>query len=460
MSDFNTYENDEMLQMPHSVQCEKATLSVILNNPHKLGETPDLTADFYYLPQNQTFYEVICELVTANKPIEPVSVMQHLLDTGRLEKIGGPGYLAEIMTYQPGEKAFEHHISVLREKYACRLAINAAQEINRIAHSAPDPAELVEVTGNPVQAILDVLTASKPAPDAQQLAKEWIIGYEKLLKGEKRPMGWLTGIDEIDTAVRGLHPGMMGIISARSSGGKSTLATQMMCGMGSPDTPVAYFPLEGSVSAAFTRCIIQLSKLQATCITSPLEYAQMQGRRSITKEEKDKIVIALGKLRSGGFHFDPPANRNIQTVVSSIRRAHRKHGIKVAFVDYVQLIKGERGLSKEQEIMGISNQIQELAANLGIFICVMSQENNDGETKHARAIEEDSDWTISIVQGQDKKAEDYKQHKHILITKERHNGMAGTKLPLVLDRPFVRFVTKEPEDDDQADKPRRNYANF
>jgi replicative DNA helicase len=459
MSDFNQYESDSdsvLRQMPHSVQCEKAVLSVVFANPYKLSEVTDLNEDFFYLPQNRTFFLVLRDMITAGKPIEMIAFMQELLDEGKADSIGGAGYLADIATYQPSDSGFNHHVQVLREKYACRLAIKAASEITSVAFSAPESYELIQVTGNPVQAILDALTASKQAPDARQLGAEWWNQYQKLLKGEKKPMGWATGIEEMDHAFKGLHPGMMGIISARSSGGKSTLATQMMCGLASKELPVAYFPLEGSISAAYTRCIIQISMLRASCITSPLEYAQMQGRQMITEQEKNKITSALKRITDGGFHFDPPANRNIQTIVSAIRRAHRIHGIKVAFVDYVQLIKGESKLTKEQEIMGISNQLQELAANLEIFICVMSQENNDGETKHARAIEEDSDWTVSIVQGQDKKAADYKEHKHILITKDRHNSMAGTRLPLVLDRPFVRFVTKEITEEETKPKNRKD----
>ena len=108
--------------------------------------------------------------------------------------------------------------------------------------------------------------------------------------------------------------------------------------------------------------------------------------------------------------------------------------------------------------MGISNALQELAAELNIFICVMSQENDNGDTKHAKAIEEDSDWTLSVVQEQDKKKDDYKEHKHILITKDRHNGRGGDKLPLVLDRKHVRFVTKKFTDEPKTKS--RRIADF
>jgi replicative DNA helicase len=376
-----------------------------------------------------------------------------------LERCGGVSYVADINGRFVTLGTMREHIAILRSKLACRMTIEVAAKMREVALSAPDDSELMDCTGNPVTAILDTLTASKPAPDAKELGRQWWDNYEKLIRGEKMPIGIRTGIWELDNALRGLNPGHIGVISARSSGGKSTLATQIMCGVASPETPVIYLPLEGTVEAAYSRCIIQTSRLEAAAITSPLEYAQLNGRTTISEEEKNAVGSALRKMVSGGFHFDPPANRKIQTIVSTIRRAHRRHGIKVAFVDYVQLIRGEKGMTKEQEIMGISNTLQELAAELQIFIGIMSQENNDGETKHARAIEEDSDWTLSIVQNQNKESDSYKVHRHILITKDRHNGRGGDKLPLILDRKHVRFVTGK--DKTEETKPsRKKIANF
>jgi len=443
-------EGDVTRALPHAVQPEKAVLSVLMQFPELWHERGDLSPEWFYLPSNSLIYAKMTEWAESGREFDYIGFVQMLLDCGKLEACGGAGYVTEIYGYFHVPSHFHHHLEELRKKYACRMAIRLANDIVAIAYEAPEPSELIEATSAPITALHDLITGSKPAPDAKELGRIWWENYEKLMRGEKLPMGIKTGIWEIDNALRGLHPGMVGVISARSSGGKSTLATQIMCGVASPETPAIYLPLEGTVDAAYSRCIIQLSRLPSAAITSPLEYAQMQGRAKITNQEKEDIAKALRKIVSGGFHFDPPANRQIATILSAIRRAHRKHGIKVAFLDYVQLIRGERGLSKEQEIMGISNSIQELAAELGIFIAIMSQENSEGETKHARAIEEDSDWTISIRQDQDKKSDAYKQHIDILITKDRHNSRGGERLPLILDREHVRFVKGEPPEQPQT----------
>lgn len=433
-------ETDSMTSMPHSVQAEKAILSVLMNEAEFWHDLGDMTAEWLYMPQNRLLWASMAKQAEKLAAVEIIALTQSLLDEGKLEAIGGASYIAEIMTYQPSPIHFHNHLEILRHKYACRQAIKAATKIDETAFQSPEPEELMEATNAAAQEIQEIITGSKPPMETKEIAREWYENYEKLARGEKLPMGIQTGVFEIDQKIRGLQLGMMGVISARSSGGKSTLATQFMCNIGSKETPCLYVFLEGSKEAAFSRCMIQLSGLESMAIIDPASYAQLNGRANISKEEMEKIGAAMKKIISGGFHYVRPTNRRIQTICSTIRSAHRRNGIAVVFIDYMQIISGDKAGTKEQEMMSISNALQELAVNLNIFICVLSQENENGDTKHARAIEEDSDWTISIVQEQDKKSENYKSHKHILITKDRHNGNAGSKLPLIFDKDKVKFV--------------------
>jgi len=445
--------------MPHSVGAEKAILSVLMQYPDMWHDCLDFTNEWLYLPQNRLLHVIMAKQVELVGAVELVGLYQLLLDEGKLEAVGGMAYVTEVYTYQPSPSHFASHLETLRIKYACRQAIKAATSIDELAYQSPEADELVNLANQVANEIQEIVTGSKPALDTKAIAKEWYNNYQKLLSGEKIPMGIQTGVYEIDQKLRGLHLGMMGVISARSSGGKSTLATQIMSNVASPETPCLYMFLEGTKEAAFSRCIIQLSKLDGMAISDPKAYAQLNNRTDVSKEETTAIATAVKKIIAGGFYFIQPPSRKIQTICSTIRAMVRKNGIKVVFMDYVQIVRNaEKGQSKEQEMMGISNSLQELATQLNIFICVLSQENSEGETKHARALEEDSDWTISIVQNQDKSSEDYKKHKHILITKDRHCSNAGEKLPLIFNKTKVKFVRGIYEETPkQGRKPKKDF---
>jgi hypothetical protein len=65
-------------------------------------------------------------------------------------------------------------------------------------------------------------------------------------------------------------------------------------------------------------------------------------------------------------------------------------------------------------------------------------------------IEEDADAVLSIIQDRNKDSETYKQHRYILISKDRHYGSGGTRVPLILDRARIRFI--EGQDETNAKK--------
>jgi replicative DNA helicase len=164
------------------------------------------------------------------------------------------------------------------------------------------------------------------------------------------------------------------------------------------------------------------------------------------------IKRAAMTIRDSPIRLQRPANRKLGTVIASIRKASREMGIKIAAVDYLQLIRGGDHGTKEGEISEISHALQEVAQDLQITLLVLSQLNADGETKHGRVIEEDADAVIRIVQDRNKESDTYKQHRHISIDKDRHYGSGGSKVPLILDRERIRFVYGE--DQSQSSKPK------
>ena len=116
--------------------------------------------------------------------------------------------------------------------------------------------------------------------------------------------------------------------------------------------------------------------------------------------------------------------------------------MKIAAVDYLQLIRVKSD-NKEAEVSEISHALQEVAQDLQITVLALSQLNAEGDTKHGRVIEEDADAVISIIQDRDKNSETYKQHRHVVIAKDRHYGSEGTRVPLILNRETIRFVQGE-----------------
>lgn len=446
--------------MPHALGPEKSVLSSMMKNPGLLAEHP-LDPEIFYLPGHQTIYR----FMTSGPEFELVSFIQRLHDDGKLDGVGGPAAVTDIWTYAPNPAHFDLHLAILRKKHARRMTIRACCAAVEAAYDESDGEDsdnFLQALSGPVTAVFDTAAAIKPPRDIKAIAREFIENLEKRIRGEPIKAGIPTGIPEIDRWMRGLHPQHFGIISARSGGGKSTLATQIGANVALAGHGVLYLILERTETSAFERSVIQTSGLPCGLICETESFTKMR-EEGMTKEEIAEIRLATTRLVECGFHIRKPPNRKLATQLAEIRRYVRLHKVKVVFVDQIGLVKGSRqkGDSEEVEKRSVSNTLQELAHELGITVVVMSQITDDGDTKGARAIEEDADWHLQIIQERDRKAENFGEHQHILFAKHSHNAEAnGERLPLILNHATLRFVYGYPKPKEEKKKAKTGRSNF
>ena len=359
-------------------------------------------------------------------------------NTGRIDALGGPVMVVELYTYNVGRRDIARNVSVLSEFRARRLAVIAA---NRIMEAAltEDAESLTESIGKPISEISDAMTDSAPPLRLKDIMKESFERFQRRASGTESSTGIGT-LPLLDQHLHGAHPGRLWVIGAYPEGGKSVLASQIIVDAATDGTPCLFLSLEMPERDVMDRMIVQQARIDARAFTEPQAYARENGGEEVSTGLLRAIQGTIPKIGTAPLRIQRPANRNLAAVVAAVRKAHREMGIKLAAVDYVQLIRGGKHDTKEAEVSEISHTLQELAQDLGITIIVLSQLNADGDTKHGRVIEEDADAVLNIVQDRNKESDTYKQHRFILIAKDRHYGSGGTRVPLILDRSRIRFV--------------------
>jgi replicative DNA helicase len=450
--------NQTIREFPASNTIEKSVLSVLLQYPEKLDEAPTLSAAHFHTAGHAEFFGRLSDMIRANgkNGIDMSTLIDGLARSGALDRMGGPAALSDIATYAPFPSHFQSHVKSLNAFLARRMAVLASIAVFDAAYDAEDVGELVDALSSPISAIHDTLADIKPPTNTKTLIASSLGRYEERVKGISSPMGILTGIDELDNALRGLKPSRMWVIGAYPSGGKSVLAGQIAINAAVSGSPCVFVTLEMSEDDIMDRMITQASSCPALAFSDPKQYAMMQGKDGPTKEILNQIRRSATTLNDSPLAIRKPSNRSLAAVLSTIRRANREMGAVVAVVDYVQLVSC-RAASKEQEVSEISHAFQEIAGELGLHIIVLTQLNAEGDTKHGRVIEEDADAFIQIVQEMDKKKPNYKQHQNILIVKDRHHSKGGERLPLVFDSEYIRFIRGFP---DKPDDNQRRDAGF
>ena len=439
----NTAADNVLRPFPHALGPEKSLLSSMLQDPQiylPLAIEEKLTAEHFYQPSHSTLFGFLVELFEAGHEVELVSLVQRLLDRGLLDRVGGPSSLTDLYTYAPSPWHFRHHLQHVKEKLILRQLISLAAATTEAAYDAPDEAvALIGDVERQLAAIAATATGSTPPRALTSIIRESFERFERRATGGEETQG-LPTIPLLDRHLRGAHPGRMWVIGAYPEGGKSVMASQIVLGAVLDGHPALFISLEMAECDLMDRMIVQASRIDAKAYTEPMTYARENGGEEISKGLMRAIQTAIPKLAAAPLRLQRPANRNLATIITAIRRAHRETGIKIAVLDYVQLVKGAKADTKEAEVSEVSHALQEIAGDLGITMIVLSQLNADGDTKHGRVIEEDADVVLNIVQDRNKDSATYKQHRHVLIAKDRHYGTGGERVRLILDRTHIRFV--------------------
>ena len=453
-----TTENTDILRpLPHSIPMEKAVLSVIFQYPEEyIDEAEDmgLSEEHFFTPANKILFRTIREIHKMGKPVELVSFVQYLIDHGTLDRVGGASAVAEVHTYHPSPLQFKHHAKQIKDKHTDRELVRLSNEIIADVYDSPaDTADHLIRAEKCIDQLAGIANDCAAPMSTFEIMRESINRFEARMKGVETPIG-IPLIDEFDQHLKGAHPGRFWVIAAYPGGGKSVISSQMIIDTASEGTECLFLSLEMAERDIMDRMMIQAGRVDARAYTEPLQYARDNGQETITKGIMQQIGRAAEKLKDSRLRIQRPANRNLQTIIATIRKAVRDYAVKIVVIDYVQLIKVQGATSKEQEMSEISHSIQEICQDLGIFAIVLSQLNAEGETKHGRVIEEDADAVINIVQDRKKDSETYKMHKHCLIVKDRYYGSEGTRVPLILNRDRIRFEHGMDQTNQPTEKPK------
>lgn len=450
-------ETDSVLrEHPHAVGPEKSLLSSMLQDPAEfipLAIESGLDADDFYLPARREIFSELCLMFQSGQEVELVGFVQHLLDIGKLDRVGGPSAISDLYSYAPSSVYFAAHAKLVRDKRTLRDIIGLGN--HAIASAYDSPGEASEVLGEVERKLTSLVSRANGGQATKglgEILKESVQAFENRIKGAAETQGILTGTS-IDHYLHGLHPGRVYVLCAYPKGGKSVLASQIIIDAAVSGIPAMFLTMEMTEREIMDRMIIQTAKMEAEAFSAPRDYAAKHGNEATTAGAIKVVNSAVHRIAQSKLVLKRPHNRTIQTIVSEVRKAHREHGIKIAAIDFAQLIKcpGKTGVEEVEEI---SHAVHQLSQDLAIPIILPSQLNADGDTKGGRVLEEDASAVLNIVQDRNKDSETFGVHRHILIVADRFHGAGGTKIPMILDKERIRFIDGEDKTASKAAPPK------
>lgn len=449
---------------PNSPEAEQGALGCILISPNDcLGECVEKLKDdgkeaFYDL-RHQTIYEALSELFNARKPIDLITVQQHLKDKQLLEQIGGIAYLSQLQDAVPSAANLSYYLEIVREKFLLRKMIQTCSGVvGRIYDFEGEVDALLDEVEKEVLRVNESRVQGN-VQNVKELVNHAIGTIEHFFNRKGELSGLATGLPDFDKMTDGLHGGEMIVIAARPSMGKTSLAMNIAEHIALElKQPVGVFSLEMSAESLVLRMMCSLARVNLRSIRDGF----------MSEADFPKLTSAAGKLSGAQLYIDATAGLSILQLRARARRLAQQHGIKLFVVDYLQLLHSTTRRSQEnrqQEIAEISSGIKALAKELNVPVIVLSQLNRELEKDKSRkprlsdlresgSIEQDADLVGLLYKpsaGDDEEGavedNDAGTPVNLLIAKQR-NGPTGD-VHLTFLKPYTRFESAakfSPED--------------
>lgn len=438
---------------PHEPKAELGVLGSILIDPQaSIGKCVELMTaageEFYNLA-NREIYQVCLGLYGAGIPADMVTVYSRLREVGKLEQVGGISYIQSLPNETVSSANIEHYIAIIREKFllrsiiqTCTDVVSKAYEFHGDADSLMDQVESSILKIRPQRTKGDI--------SIKQLVRDALDEIEDDHQRQGKISGLSTGLVDLDELTNGLQNSEMIVIAARPSMGKTSLAMNIVEHVAIElKLPVAVFSLEMSGKSLAKRLLCSRARVNVRRARKGLLI-----ERDIPKLATHSIRIANAPI----FIVDT-GGMSVMSLRAKLRRWHQEHGIKLAVIDYLQLLNAiggpRRFESRQQEITEISASIKTLAKELDIPIIVLSQLNRELEREKFRkprlsdlresgAIEQDADVIGFLYKrpSKDPNADEDNDNSvmsvNLLIAKQR-NGPAGEDVYLTFFKEFTRF---------------------
>ncbi len=422
---------------PQATDIEEAVLGAMMVNADSVDQVMDmLKPESFYDTRNRSIFLAMTDLFKERSPIDMLTVVEKMNQNGTLAEVGGPAKLAAL-TQKVGTGAnVEYYVRILQQKTIQRGLIEASYGILK---NAFDPSvsvdDLVVISQD---GIYNAIAGNLKNP-YKHVSEVINMSMERIERAQKSTgiTGVHSGFYKVDQFTMGWQPGNLIILGARPSVGKTAFALNLARNAAVEfNEPVAFFSLEMTSMELTDRLIATESGISSD---------KLKGKLKLLPEEWRQLEQSVGRIFKAPLYIDETPGITLTEFTAKAKRLVREKGVKIIFVDYLQLMHSGKpqsgGFSKVQEVTDISNTLKTTAKELNIPIIALAQLNRNlmnrmgsngkpvlSDLKDSGSIEQDADIVVFLHRpGLLGLAEDpEEQAKTEVIFAKNRNGQVGS----------------------------------
>ena len=292
------------------------------------------------------------------------------------------------------------------------------------------------------EAGLTIDVSKETLQTSKQVAGNFIDQMQDRFNRQGTLSGIATGFHWFDQKTDGLQLREMALFAARPSIGKTAIAIAIAHRAAIQDkVPTLFVSLEMSQEAIFRRMVSTIGSIP------------MQNLKSgdLTDGDMRSMTAASAKIANSPLWFlDGPSSHSISSITAHVRRAVRKHKVRLVIVDYLQKVKAaDRSEKRTYEVAEVSSKLKDIAVQTGVAMLALAQLNRESEKEKGRqpklsdladsgSLERDSDLVALLNRDRTEPSGE----ASIIIAKQR-DGECG-QVKLHYEGQFCRFTDPSP----------------
>ncbi len=428
---------------PHNEEAETSILGAIMIDKDAIVAVAEfLRPEHFYNPNHASIYEALLELYEERQPIDIITLKEKLKSKKLLSKVGGTGFLTELVNAVPTAAHVEQYAKIVKDNYTKRELISSATKIAEEAFNEEgQAAKILDKAEQSIFSLSQKYLRQGFIPVKDALAESFD-RLDELHKQVGSLRGVPTGFRDLDNTLAGMQNSNLLILAARPGVGKTALSLNIAQNATVKEgLPVGIFSLEMSKEELVDRLLVSQADIDA--------WRLKTGR--LDEEDFTKLSEAMGILAEAPLYIDDTPALSILEMRTKARRLMAEHDLRLLIVDYLQLMRSSREReSRVWEVSDISQGLKNLARELRIPVLAVSQLSRAVEQRGRKrpqladlresgSIEQDADVVMFLW----REDEEDMENVELEISKHRNGPLRRLKLRFRGDR--IKFYGVEPK---------------
>ena len=361
---------------PHAIDAEQAVLGGLMFDPSALAKISDwLSEGDFYRKDHRLIYRAIITLIGRNDPVDPVTMGDWFDANDLSEMVGGASYMVEIANATPSAANIVAYAEIVIEKARLRSAIDIGTKLAESAWSRG--AESQQIMSE-AQHALSQMQISKLRGALEPVKGAMKRMYAELLARFNRGPGLLGQPwpwQDLNAATKGLRDGVLYIVGARPSMGKSVFALQTAVNNALNGNRTALFSVEMTAEECMARAVACFGRIPHEWVESPAnedEDAELHWTH---------LTQATEQILNAPLLIDETPGISSKQLMARVRRAHLQEPIRLLVIDHMHDMKIDPKREARFEYGDIAQDAKTLAKELRCPVVLLTQLNRSAANR-------------------------------------------------------------------------------